>query len=539
MASGAAQALLHVVWGILSPPGAGRWYFLLAFRLLAVAFARGVWRGPPHDLLCVWDSPGHAPPPPAPGLRRLCAALCYDRHFPAPMAALWNLSFLLALLPITLLRLLHPPARPPRGDEGGGDSNMAAGRAVVAAGCAVVAAGHGNVAAGHENMAAGHANMAAGHENMAEGHENMAARCANMAAGHENMATGHENMAARCANMAAGHENMATGHENMAARCANMATRCANMAAGWDREGGGEGSGSEDEMAAGCGYKMAAWCGGHANMAAGHTNMAAGRANMAAGHTNMAAGRANMAAGRANMAGRSGGGDKMAAGRRGSVRSKMAARPRPADESSALIWMDESDASAWPRPVGTSKMAARRHPAHESEAGWRTGQSDAAAARRPPARSDMAAGRGLPARSDMAARRRPTPVANMAAASAPPSPGLPALPPALGGHDGRGRWRVWLGAGAAAMLAAGEGGFLWAVLWRQLPAVTAAPIGCRPGHAPCPPLACALPAPADKMAALLGVAASAAVSLVAVAAAAVMAAARAWRGRGRGRAGPV
>lgn len=330
------------------------------------------------------------------------------------MAALWNLSFLLALLPITLLRFLHRPAPPPPGDEGGRATDMAAGR--------------GGAADGRENAAD-------------EGRENVAAR--------------RPNMAARWANMAARRPNVVSGYPDMAASRANVAAGLAKMAAERDVEGGVEGSGgSEDEMEAGRGHKMAARCGGRA---------------------------------------------KMAAGRRGSVRIKMAARPRPADESGALIWTDElEEASAWPRPVATSKMAAGRQPANESEAPRRAGQSDAPARRQ--------AGRGLPA---------------------PPS--------APGGHDGRGRWRAWLGAGAAAALAAGEGGFLWAVLWRQLPAVTASPIGCRPGRAPCPPLACALPARADKMAALLGVAASAAVSLVAVAADAVLAAGRAWRGRGRGR----
>ncbi|XP_074787104.1 uncharacterized protein LOC141972938 [Athene noctua] len=462
MASGAAQALLHVLWGALSPPGAGRWYFLLALRLLALAFARGAWRGPPHDLLCAWAPPGPAPRPPPPGLRRLCAALCYNRHFPAPVAALWSLSFLLALLPITLLRLLHPAARPPRRgrEDDGRDANVAAGGDEEAN----VAAGRGDTAAGRGDVAAGRTNVAAGR----------------------------------------------------------------------DREGVGEGSGGEDKMATGRGHKMAA-------------------------------------------------------GQRGNGRNKMAAWPGPGDESSALMWLDELEAAARPRPgrdsnmaaghhpLAKSKMAAWRHPANGSGAASRsdesnvaagccpfaqpkmaagrclTGGGDAApwsdnmaAGRGPAAGSNMAAGRGPAAGSNMAARHRPAAGSNMAArhrlaagSNMAASPSLPALP-APGGHDGRGRWRAWLGAGAAAMLAAGEGGFLWAVLWRQLPAVSAAPIGCRlPVAAPCPPLACAVPARADKMAALLGLAASAAVSLLAVMAAAVMAAGRALRGRGPEGEGPA
>ncbi|CAM2114901.1 unnamed protein product [Caretta caretta] len=163
-------SLLHPVLsamsGALRWEGLEHWFFLLGLRLLALYFASAPWENARDDLACAWSRSQEEES------RRFCTSVCYNRHFLNPVMPTWGFSFLIALLPITIMRMMYPQ------EDGQGQGreedtvstrpNMAAGRRFD---------GQSNVAtkpklAGEANTAA-KSNMAA--EPRPVGDSNMAA----------------------------------------------------------------------------------------------------------------------------------------------------------------------------------------------------------------------------------------------------------------------------------------------------------------------------------------------------------------------------
>ncbi|XP_042702138.2 uncharacterized protein LOC122172916 [Chrysemys picta bellii] len=163
-------SLLHPVLsamsGALRWQGLEHWFFLLGLRLLALYFASSPWESARDDLACAWNRSQEEEN------RRFCTSVCYNRHFLDPVTATWGFSFLIALLPITIMRMLYPQ----EDCQGqGGQEDMASTRSNVAAGHRLV--GESNMAtkpklAGESNPAA-KSNMAA--EPRPVGDSNMAA----------------------------------------------------------------------------------------------------------------------------------------------------------------------------------------------------------------------------------------------------------------------------------------------------------------------------------------------------------------------------
>ncbi|XP_075773464.1 uncharacterized protein LOC142825361 [Pelodiscus sinensis] len=100
-------SLLHPVLsamsGALRWQGLEHWFFLLGLRLLAMYFASAPWESARDDLACAWNRSQEAE------TQRFCTSVCYNRHFLEPVTATWGFSFLIALLPVTVMRMLYPP----------------------------------------------------------------------------------------------------------------------------------------------------------------------------------------------------------------------------------------------------------------------------------------------------------------------------------------------------------------------------------------------------------------------------------------------
>ncbi|KYO17564.1 hypothetical protein Y1Q_0007698 [Alligator mississippiensis] len=269
--------VLHVLQGTRGPPSVRHWYLLLGLRLMAMFFARGAWRTLRHDLACAWTAAvPNEQEEQAEALRRFCKVVCYNRHFHNAITPTWGLSFLLALIPITIIRSLYPTDGEERDREGRHHrrevSNMAASHS-CREGSNMAAerhlGEHSNMAdrsCGHEdcNMAARHgcsqgSNMAAG-SCCIEGSKMAAGQClkevSNMAwnEGYNTAASGCCSTGSKMATEGAPSDvpNVARMHflqdPNMAARRrlpdkSNMVAKCclgnscgtaANMATGED-----------------------------------------------------------------------------------------------------------------------------------------------------------------------------------------------------------------------------------------------------------------------------------------------------------------
>ncbi|XP_044870481.1 uncharacterized protein LOC123369187 [Mauremys mutica] len=140
-------SLLHPVLsamsGALRWQGLEHWFFLLGLRLLALYFASSPWESARDDLACAWNRSQEEEN------RRFCTSVCYNRHFLDPVTPSWGFSFLIALIPITIMRMLYP-----QGDRQGqgGEEDTASTRS--------------NMAAGHRSV--GESNMAASSNTAAE-----------------------------------------------------------------------------------------------------------------------------------------------------------------------------------------------------------------------------------------------------------------------------------------------------------------------------------------------------------------------------------
>ncbi|XP_039392068.1 uncharacterized protein LOC120404135 [Mauremys reevesii] len=96
------QPVLSALSGAVQWQGLQHWYFLLGLRLLAMYFASSPWESAQQDMACAW-SPGQEAE-----TRTFCTSVCYNRHFLAPVLPTWGFSFLIALIPITIIRVLYP-----------------------------------------------------------------------------------------------------------------------------------------------------------------------------------------------------------------------------------------------------------------------------------------------------------------------------------------------------------------------------------------------------------------------------------------------
>ncbi|CAM5117245.1 unnamed protein product [Eretmochelys imbricata] len=103
---GLLQPVLSALSGAVQWQGLEHWFFLLGLRLLAMYFASAPWESAQQDIACAW-SPGQDE-----DTRRFCTSVCYNRHFLDPIRPTWGFSFLIALLPITILRMLYPKDDP-------------------------------------------------------------------------------------------------------------------------------------------------------------------------------------------------------------------------------------------------------------------------------------------------------------------------------------------------------------------------------------------------------------------------------------------
>nr|XP_042702137.1 uncharacterized protein LOC112061066 [Chrysemys picta bellii] len=100
------QPVLSALSGAVLWQGLEHWYFLLGLRLLAMYFASSPWESAQQDMACAW-SPGQEVE-----TRTFCTSVCYNRHFLVPVLPTWGFSFLIALLPITIIRMLYPKKDP-------------------------------------------------------------------------------------------------------------------------------------------------------------------------------------------------------------------------------------------------------------------------------------------------------------------------------------------------------------------------------------------------------------------------------------------
>ncbi|XP_053881010.1 uncharacterized protein LOC128835509 [Malaclemys terrapin pileata] len=96
------QPVLSALSGAVLWQSLEHWYFLLGLRLLAMYFASSSWESAHQDMACAW-SPGEEAE-----TRTFCTSVCYNRHFLDPVRPTWGFSFLIALLPITIIRMLYP-----------------------------------------------------------------------------------------------------------------------------------------------------------------------------------------------------------------------------------------------------------------------------------------------------------------------------------------------------------------------------------------------------------------------------------------------
>lgn len=79
--------------------GLAPWYLLLTIRLVAHFIAMGPWSSVGPDLTCNWTLVEA-------DARPFCSALCFNQHFSAPITSVWGFSFLMALIPLGLMRLI-------------------------------------------------------------------------------------------------------------------------------------------------------------------------------------------------------------------------------------------------------------------------------------------------------------------------------------------------------------------------------------------------------------------------------------------------
>ncbi|XP_066484998.1 uncharacterized protein [Tiliqua scincoides] len=79
--------------------GLAPWYLLLGLRLVALFIADGPWSSASPDLACNWTLV-------AVDIRPFCSALCFNQRFSAPISSAWGFAFLVALLPVGLMRLI-------------------------------------------------------------------------------------------------------------------------------------------------------------------------------------------------------------------------------------------------------------------------------------------------------------------------------------------------------------------------------------------------------------------------------------------------
>nr|XP_025039836.1 uncharacterized protein LOC112545593 [Pelodiscus sinensis] len=96
------QPVLSALSGSVQWQGLEHWFFLLGLRLLAMYFASAPWESAQQDIACAWG-PGQEA-----DTRTFCTSVCYNRHFRDPVRPTWGFSFLIALFPITIIRILYP-----------------------------------------------------------------------------------------------------------------------------------------------------------------------------------------------------------------------------------------------------------------------------------------------------------------------------------------------------------------------------------------------------------------------------------------------
>lgn len=80
--------------------GLAPWYLLLGLRLVALFIADGPWSSANPDLACNWTQVDV-------NIRPFCSALCFNQRFSAPISSLWGFAFLVAMLPVGLMRLIR------------------------------------------------------------------------------------------------------------------------------------------------------------------------------------------------------------------------------------------------------------------------------------------------------------------------------------------------------------------------------------------------------------------------------------------------
>ncbi|KAJ6653398.1 hypothetical protein lerEdw1_009299 [Lerista edwardsae] len=101
--------------------GLGPWYLLLGLRLVALFIADGPWSSASPDLACNWTLVEV-------DIRPFCSALCFNQRFSAPVSSAWGFAFLVALLPVGLMRLIkngykHQRNAAANADEGQADTS--------------------------------------------------------------------------------------------------------------------------------------------------------------------------------------------------------------------------------------------------------------------------------------------------------------------------------------------------------------------------------------------------------------------------------
>lgn len=97
--------------------GLAPWYLLLGLRLVALFIADGPWSSASPDLACNWTLVEV-------DIRPFCSALCFNQRFSAPLSSAWGFAFLVALLPVGLMRLIRTGYKHQRNAAGNADEGQ-------------------------------------------------------------------------------------------------------------------------------------------------------------------------------------------------------------------------------------------------------------------------------------------------------------------------------------------------------------------------------------------------------------------------------
>ncbi|KAH0626393.1 hypothetical protein JD844_001351 [Phrynosoma platyrhinos] len=94
------QPTMTLLGGERRCQGLDPWYLLLGLRLVALFIADGPWSSVQPDLACNWTLADL-------NVRPFCSTLCFNQHFSSGVSSAWGFAFLVALLPVGLMRLIR------------------------------------------------------------------------------------------------------------------------------------------------------------------------------------------------------------------------------------------------------------------------------------------------------------------------------------------------------------------------------------------------------------------------------------------------